>query len=226
VHSLETNIEDMASIFEQGNNLLLLSDPLLSLGALVVALLMACGASFFLFFIRPNTFAFLLGLALFAPDDAVLRGKVLAKGFAHRLLRFSQGLLRYLKRKKLFGLKDSPLVPGEYLHRVQSEQVLPILKQHELSGFLYSKAWPVDVDLKGGDGPPKELHWSSHWCEIWQVPGVLKVTMRTTAAGGDGEGGGTLRPREGGRAGGVNFADKKREVITFYDMQYLTATYM
>ena len=219
--SLETQIEDMAQLFEQCNNLMLLSDPMLSIGALLVAMLLACLASFFLFFVRPNTFVFLLGLTLFSPEDAVLRAKVLANGAVQRVTSFSKFCLQYLRKNKLFLLTGPPLIPGEYLHRLPLNKTLPILKRHELSGFLYSKAWPdpLAASVPSGEAP-KELHWSSHWCEIWQHPGVLKVTVRVSSQAA------ANKAAKSVRGDVVSSADMKREVVTIFDLADVVASYM
>ena len=238
--SLENNIEEMASLFEQANNLMLLSDPLLSLGAMLLALALACAASFFLFFISPNTFVFLMGLALFAPDNAVLRTKVLVKGALARATRGSRSIYKHLKRKNMFGLGGPPLVPGEYLHRLALETTLPVLKSHEKSGFLYSKAWPdrsqsnsSDKDGDKAKRAPKELHWSSHWCEIWQVPGVMKVTVKSHSHPAASKADRSVQVDlatgvrgEGANSGVVSMADKKREVVTCFDLENVTASYL
>lgn len=163
VKSMETSIDGLASLLEHFNNLLLMSDPILSAVAFASAFFMASMASFFLCFISPNTLIFLMGLALFSPDDAVLRSKVLMKEYGRQLTRLVKRGLRAARRAQILGLKGPPILPGDFLHRLPLAPTLSIMKQHELSGFLYSKTWPTSLTKKE-DTPTSEAgSWSSRW---------------------------------------------------------------
>jgi hypothetical protein len=172
VKSMEMSIDGMASLMEHINNLLLMSDPILSAVAFAFAFFVASLASFFLCFISPNTLVFLMGLALFSPDEAVLRSKVLSKNYARQVTRVLKKLIRSAKRAQILGFKGPMVLPGDYLHRLPVAATLSVMKQHELSGFLYSKTWPHSQTPSSDESHPSSAasaaaenvsSWSSRW---------------------------------------------------------------
>ena len=145
-----------------------MSDPFLSVIAFTFAIFLACLASFFLCFISPNTLVFLMGLALFSPDEAVLRSKVLAKEYGKQLERVIKRIIRYAKKSELFKFKRRTLFDGDYLHRLSNEQALGTMKEGELIGDLYSKSWPESTNQPTNPNENiiltvENSHWSSRW---------------------------------------------------------------
>jgi hypothetical protein len=168
VKSMEMSIDGLASLLEHVNNLLLMSDPILSAVAFAFAFFVASLASFFLCFISPNTLVFLMGLALFSPDEAVLRSKVLSKYYARKASRWLKKFIRSAKRAQILGFKGPAVLPGDYLHRLPLAATLSIMKQYELSGFLYSKTWPLSPapSDESQRTVPAVDSWSSRWFVI------------------------------------------------------------
>lgn len=183
--SMELLVDDFASMIEKGNNIITWADPYITGGAVAIMLLVSFAASAFLVFVPPHKFTFLVGLGLFTPKAMISLIKTIFKSYATMGKDGASMLLSFVKRPK--GPQEVKVTT--LLKKVDYESLIdgneqklsgaePILKGHELSGFLYSKNWDNAANSTVKHG------WTVKWCELWRHPAVLKITTSLPVAAG------------------------------------------
>ena len=209
VHKMEQKVRQLASQFEKVNNLLLWSDPTLSITALFFLLAVTLTASMVLFVVPFNLACFFGGLVVFIPQEAMGRLK--------KIKRISKLLLQRVKAEYRVR-HDTKLPAGAFLPRLQQTRLQNTMTGHLLSGDLCSQTWSGSVSTPpptstttatstaatAASTPSTQANtakWTRKWCELWSVPGVLAI--------------------EDEMAYGV---EKKPPVL--YDMTYVKAEYM
>jgi hypothetical protein len=196
VHKMEHKVRQLASQVEKINNLLLWSDPTLSITALFFLLLFTLASSLLLSIIPFNLCFFFGGLVVFVPQEAMGRLKKIKQTVT----------LLWQRLKAEYKIRNDMVLPeGMFLTQLRQSHLEETMAGHVLSGDLCSQTWSGTAPVPTASGDSKQMNkarWKRKWCELWAVPGVLKISE----AMGHGEG-----------------EDKP---ATVYDVTYVMASYM
>jgi len=171
VNKMELKVRQLASHVEKLNNLLLWSDPTLSLTALFFLLVFTLAASILLSIIPFHLCFFFGGLVVFIPQEAMGRLK--------KMKRMATLMWQRMKAERKVRF-DKVLPEGTFLTQLRSTHLEETMTGHILSGDLCSQTWsgsvPAEALRAGGHAKLNSAVWTRKWCELWAVPGVLKIS--------------------------------------------------
>ena len=200
VNKMENKVRQLASNAERLNNLLLWSDPTLSITALFFLVAATVAASMVLAIIPINHCFFYGGLVVFIPQEAMGRLK--------KMKRVCELIFQRMKAE--YRIRNDKVLPdGAFLSEMKGHLSEESMTGHILSGDLCSQTWNGRVHspkLDDANGNKKtenfnSANWTRKWCELWASPGVLKITNQVSQG-------------------------REENPSVLYDVTYVTAEYM